>query len=153
MHVTRRIRKFLQASRTEKLIFIQALFALAAVTIGLRIFPWLKVQTFLRKQANQRVRLMKTTRLSVSSIGWAVRAASRVFPNATCLPQALVAEYFLVGNGYPAHLQIGVARKKTGALEAHAWVTSDDQVIVGNLRDLDGFVPLSKNQEAYVKVF
>ena len=151
MNPTRRLRKFGQISWSEKVLFLQALSLLAVVATGLRIIPWLQLQAFLRKQITKRP--YARVRPSTQNIGWAVHAAGRLIPNATCLPQALVAEYFLAREGYPAQLQLGVARQKTGTLEAHAWVISDSEVIVGNLRDLDGFVPLSQNQHDSGSVF
>jgi hypothetical protein len=45
--------------------------------------------------------------------------------------------------GLPADLRIGVARSKSGELEAHAWVESMGRVIIGGTHvDLDRFTVL-----------
>jgi hypothetical protein len=152
-----RVRKFLRLSWSDKWLLIQTLFLLAFTTVGLRLFPWLSLQKFLLKLARW-YSLFKISRVpSVIRIGWAVHAASRSIPNATCLPQALVAQYLFVRDGYPVNLQIGVAKGKNEKLQAHAWVTSDNQIIFGKIRDFDDYVPLAHIEgqtiEDYAKAF
>lgn len=66
-------------------------------------------------------------------IGWAVATAARRIPAATCLTQALAAQYLLRRRGLEADLRIGVARAAGEPLEAHAWVESRGQVVVGGV--------------------
>jgi hypothetical protein len=60
-----------------------------------------------------------------------VTAAARVVPDATCLSQALAARTLLRVAGHPSTLTIGVRRAAAGELEAHAWVQSSEQPVVG----------------------
>jgi hypothetical protein len=76
---------------------------------------------------------------SATDVVWAVKAASRYVPKATCLTQSLTAHCLLDRLGYPAKLQIGVARGKEGALEAHAWVEIEGETLIGSLPDLSRF--------------
>jgi len=78
---------------------------------------------------------------SPDRIGWAIRAASRYVPGATCLVQALTGLVLLEGAGLPARLYIGVARNDEKPFQAHAWVKSQDDVIVGG-HELHQYVPL-----------
>lgn len=66
-----------------------------------------------------------------ATISWAVIAASRFVPGATCLVQAIVGRRLLLRHGYPAELKIGVTRDAQGAFAAHAWLVSEDQVLIG----------------------
>lgn len=69
------------------------------------------------------------------NIAWAVNVVGRyVLGDNTCLTQALAAELLLRRRGYRAHTRIGVAKGYKGNLEAHAWVESDGQVVVGGPR-------------------
>jgi hypothetical protein len=52
-------------------------------------------------------------------------------------------QILLQQQGYPASLQIGVAKGRDGQLEAHAWVESQGQVVIGNLENLAHFKLLS----------
>jgi hypothetical protein len=64
-------------------------------------------------------------------IGWAVRNAARLVPGASCLTQALAAQYLLARAGCRAQLQVGVAQDPSGRLLAHAWLVSDGRVVIG----------------------
>ena len=81
---------------------------------------------------------------SPEQVAWAVAAAARRLPGgATCLPQALACDAMLRRRGYATRLHIGVAaREGIGPMAAHAWVELNDRVIIGDLQDLDRFVPL-----------
>jgi hypothetical protein len=70
-------------------------------------------------------------RRSVGQLVWAVTAASRYIPDATCLPQALALQALLAHSGHSSRVEIGVAKDEAHLLEAHAWVTCGDQVVIG----------------------
>ena len=58
-----------------------------------------------------------------------VRAAAREgLGRPNCLSRSLVLWWLLARQGFPAELRIG-ARKKDGALEAHAWVELAGRVL------------------------
>ncbi len=69
--------------------------------------------------------------LSPRRIAWAVPVAARFVPGATCLSQALAARTLLRLTGHPSTLTLGVRRADGGMLEAHAWVHSGAQPVVG----------------------
>lgn len=138
-----RLQKFNQLSRPEKLLFLQTMLVLTSVTLGLRALPWLKLQRLLLKLANWHARSAVRRRVSLLSISRSIRAASHYIPKATCLPQALTAQHLLIWNSYPADFQIGVAKDANGKLEAHAWVTSQNKIIVGGEGTTNRFVSLS----------
>lgn len=138
-----RIRKFRQLSWSERVLVIQAIFLLGGITLGLKLLPLLSLRHLLFTLSKRRCGFRPAQRPPARRIAWAVRAASRYVPQATCLPQALVAQFLLRQNGYPADLQIGAARRADGKLEAHAWVTGENgTILIGGLPDLDRFVPL-----------
>lgn len=63
---------------------------------------------------------------------WAVAVAGRYVPGGRgCLPQALAAETLLKRYGFPAELKIGVAMSGGGIFQAHAWVESRGEILVG----------------------
>lgn len=105
----------------------------------MRVGVWLVPLRLLRRVSRRTAQSsggVSVTRPPRQRIVWAVTAASRVVPRATCLPQALATQTLLARRGYPAQLRIGVAKSDAGLLEAHAWVESDGQVVVGNVRNL-----------------
>jgi hypothetical protein len=56
----------------------------------------------------------------------------------------LATQLLLIQNAHPAKLQIGVTRNEDRKLEAHAWVTSGGDIIIGGVDDINHFVPLSR---------
>lgn len=136
----RRLRRFFALSAPQQWLLLKTLFLVAAVRLGLWVLPF---RTVLRMvEALRRKGLSRTDSPSHSSVGeviWAVKAASRWVPEATCLTQALTAHCLLGRFGHPAKLEIGVARGKEGALEAHAWVEVGGETLIGSLPDLSRF--------------
>ena len=64
-------------------------------------------------------------------ITWAVQKAARLIAGSSCLVQALVAQTLLVRYNYQPSLVIGVSKDKSLRFEAHAWVTSEGQIVIG----------------------
>ena len=60
-----------------------------------------------------------------------VARVSQFVPKATCLTQAIATLILLNLKNYPATLRIGVARNNEGRFEAHAWVESEGNVVIG----------------------
>jgi transglutaminase superfamily protein len=142
----KRINKFIQLTLAEKSLLFRCAGAVAFSTVGLRIFPWHRLQSVLLKIAGRQTRQLHSSRPTVEQIKWAVRASSHFIPKATCLPQALAAQYLLVRCGYAADFQIGIARNQGGKLEAHAWVVGENQTVIGEVKELERFTPLSKGE-------
>jgi hypothetical protein len=69
--------------------------------------------------------------LPATRVAWAVRAASRRIPGASCLTQAVAARLLLARYGHHALLRIGVRRDERGGFEAHAWAEVDGWPVVG----------------------
>lgn len=119
------LRKWLTLSPGERGLLIQAWLLLAAIRVALWLLPFRVVHQWLsRVQAS-------ASRFPIERIGWAVAVASVYIPFATCLPQALTALALLRRHGHAADLKIGVARDANGRLEAHAWVESAGQIVIG----------------------
>jgi hypothetical protein len=59
-----------------------------------------------------------------------------------CLARALATQILLSRCGYPSHLRFGIVKEKEGHLQAHAWVESQGEVVMGDLRNLSEFTPL-----------
>lgn len=87
-----------------------------------------------RRRADDVSRYADPARLS-----WAVGAAARRVPSASCLTQALALEALLDEAGFEADVRIGVARRPDGSFEAHAWVEHAGRVLIGDQPGLDRF--------------
>ena len=83
------------------------------------------------------------TASEIELIGWALNSAgSRVPWRSDCLLQAMAASMWLDRIERAYKLNIGVRKNAAGELEAHAWLTSSDLVVTGNLPDLKAFSPI-----------
>jgi hypothetical protein len=142
-NAVKKIRRFLKLSRADQLLLIETVLWLWVITLGLRVLPLLTVQRLLQKVADWRSRSS-----NAQQITWAILTGSQFVPEAACLQQALAAKFLLIQSGYAAELQIGATLHPDGTLEAHAWVTGEDGIFIGDLPDLERFVPLSASRRA-----
>jgi len=77
-------------------------------------------------------------------VGHAVVAAAAWIPGCTCLVQAVSAQILLSARGYASEIHIGVKPSDGRPIDAHAWLVSDGQVVVGDaLGDLSSYAPLA----------
>src|SRR3989442_3020099 len=111
------IRKLWRLPAADRTLLVTAVLWLAATRFALWLLPLRVVRRLLARAA----RSTPDARPTEERIAWAVSAAGRVVPQATCLPQALAAEGLLMRAGYPAELRIGVIKTDPDRLLAHAW--------------------------------
>jgi hypothetical protein len=100
-----------------------------AVRLALWIVPFARLRRAVVSLAHPRSR--RASRYSAEQLSWAVRAVSQYVPRATCLTQALVLHILLRREGLQSRIRIGVS-KDAGHFEAHAWVESQDRVVIGD---------------------
>lgn len=146
------VRKFLCLSAIDRHLLVGAALLLGAIRLGLWLLPFQTIRQLLAKMtqhASDARRACAPKRCSAQArdyperIVWAVVAASRYVPKATCLTQALGAQVLLALRGYPAHLHFGVTKKgEEGQFEAHAWVEIQGKVLIGG-SELGRYTPLS----------
>ena len=124
-----RLNKFLRLPFSEKILFIKACTVLGIIRLGLSLLPFITLKNVLRVIGPSIARADE--RLSEDQLVWAVAAASRFIPKATCLAQALAIQLFLKQSGREAYVHIGVDRGEGGRLDAHAWVERKGKVLFG----------------------
>ena len=124
-----RLNKFLRLSFTEKILFIRICVLLAIIRSGLSLLPFPTLRKVLTAISPLIARGGRTW--SEDLLVWAVGAASRYVPKATCLAQALAIQLVLKQSGRQASLHIGVNGAEGDHLDAHAWVESQGKVLFG----------------------
>ena len=127
----RRLRKLVSLDGRERRSLIYALCLLSAFRLGLWLVPFRKLLALVSRFARVRTDIDPDQQLPVQRISWAVTAASRYVPMATCLTQALAGRLLFAQQGYAVQLHIGVDKGAESTLEAHAWLTWGDQVVMG----------------------
>ena len=138
----RKLHKLLVLEPKKRSLVIRAALFLCLAKVSLVFLPFRFVRRFLNFLSPSPVSGASRNPSVCSEIGWAVAAAGWVIPGGrSCLPQALTAEMLLRWHGFPVRLQIGVACNEEEKFQAHAWVESAGQVVIGGSA-LTSFTPL-----------
>jgi Transglutaminase-like superfamily len=139
----KRLHSFIRLPATKRWLLIRAALLLGVMRLGLWLLPFQTLRRLLARFALGPTRVPDTEQFSKSRVVWAVETASRHMPSAsTCLTQALVVQTLLARRGYPAVVYIGVVREDRDELQAHAWVKSEGEVVIGGY-ELDRYTPLA----------
>lgn len=123
---------------SEFALFARAGLWVVAARIGLWVVPYQELRgavAFLtRKTYSHR------GDSSLPQLLWAVSAASRFVPQSTCLVKALALHVLLKRAGLESSIHFGVT-KEGEHLDAHAWVESQNQIVIGNFES-NRYIPI-----------
>ena len=124
------LRRFSALSGSEWRLLAAAVPLLAAIRVLLWVLPSRTILAAARRlvAVPERVR---AGRPPIERIVWAIDAASRRIPGASCLTQAIGAQVLFRQHGYGTRLCLGVARDTEGAFRAHAWIERDGRILIG----------------------
>jgi len=126
----------------DRRLLVKSAFIVGAVRLGLWVLPLQTMCRILAKITPSFTNFHNKSQDVISRVGWAVTTSSQYVPAATCLTQALATKVLLGRSGYESRLRIGIARSKEGRLEAHAWVESEESIVIGNVKDLSRYTSL-----------
>lgn len=141
--LVRKVRTIGRLAASDRRLVAATIGLTAVVRLTLSLLPfrtikgWTEAASGLRGSRVLRVLVGKTWReVNASQIAWAVKIASRYVPVASCLTQALTAQFLLNAAGIDNEIHIGVTlQEETGARKgefgAHAWVEQGGVVLVG----------------------
>lgn len=101
-------------------LVLRTLVLVAGVRVALWIVPFPRLQSFLARLDRLPISIPPET--PVEALVWAVLAASRRVPGASCLTQSLALHCLLTRAGHPSEVRIGVANDSDRGFQAHAWV-------------------------------
>jgi hypothetical protein len=135
----RRLRKFISLPAADRDLFVRAAFLIGVIRVGLWLLPSRTVlhavswhgQPAPIPPGPARERSASSSPLHVGRLAWAIRAAARYAPAATCLTQAIALQWLLARSGYAPRIHVGVRRGAQARFEAHAWVECNRQVVIG----------------------
>jgi hypothetical protein len=129
--------KFLRLEWGEKTLFFFSLYRVIYFRLLLNRVPF----NLLIEKANEKSvkKYQVKDRLPTGRITRAVRRAGGVVPGATCLVQSLAGKVIFAREGYETTLKIGVVRKEGKAIESHAWLLCQNDVVLGRLENLEAF--------------
>ena len=120
-------------SSRERRLLLAGGVVVTSVRILLWILPFRRLlglveRTALRSARVAPVRLPQDTNVTLL---WGITTAARYVPRATCLTQALAAQWLFAWFGHATRLRIGVAKGNGKPLLAHAWLESEGRVVLG----------------------
>jgi hypothetical protein len=118
----RRIQRFVSRTPVERRLLVRSYVLLLAITVGLRLVPFISLQRMLSRLARSAGRKQRREQMAPDKIAWAVTGASLYVPGAACLSRALALQVLLEEQGRPAQLHIGIGRGPDRTLQGHAWV-------------------------------
>lgn len=122
--------KFWQLSRHRKKSLIEALLVLSAYKVVLIFLPF---RHFINNKEKTSIDTGSEERLE--DVIWAITVLGNRIPfGFTCLVQALSAKW-LLRNNYNLQLHIGVRKSIDHQFSAHAWITHDDKIVLGEQKN------------------
>jgi hypothetical protein len=139
----RRILKLFRLPFNDVGLLAESVIALAFVRLGLSLLRFQTLRRWLaRVSATGRQEAPPERRL-IRKVVWSVNVVSAYLPFfRNCLNRALAAQMLLGRRGQLVNLRIGVKRDPEGEFKAHAWIESEDRVVLGAVDDLWQMTPL-----------
>jgi hypothetical protein len=122
------LRTFVSLPRAERRLILRTLPLVAAIRVALWVAPLRRVGRMIR--ACERLPFSVPSDLPVSRLEWAVRAASRRVPMASCLTQALALQFLLARSGRSSEIHIGVKKDAQAGFQSHAWVECEGRMLL-----------------------
>jgi hypothetical protein len=132
-------RQFAELTPRERSLLLRTVILVAAVRLALWTMPFRSARKMLGKRPAFSVKLAA---IPVKRLSWAVQAAARRIPAASCLTQALALQHLLARAGHLAELHIGVAKDAARGFQSHAWVEYRGQILLGDNGELEHYSPI-----------
>ena len=136
------LRAFLLLPLRDKWLMVQTIVIILLVKGGLRTLRFHTFRRSLARLVNDVPRRKHPDPEMIGKAVWAVNVCTqhRLLQGA-CLVRALAAKLLLAMHGHETVLHIGVQLPTRGALQAHAWLTSDDEIIISGVPS-DPYTPI-----------
>lgn len=130
----RHARRFWRLRWRHKLVLAQAMLAMPAVALLMRVMGYRPAKNLLWRLTARRAQNPSTPWSDPNlqnTVQLAAFAADHTIGKPTCLTRSLVLWWMLRGQGIPTEIKIGVRPARAGGqkIEAHAWLEKDDRVL------------------------
>ncbi len=122
--------RFADLPPQRRALLVRALLTVSLYRAALSTLPFRVVRSLAARRVKPSRRAL-TRAKRPEELTWAVAAASRRVPRASCLTQALALQEMLARAGLASDLHIGVAKSEDGRFEAHAWLEREGRVVIG----------------------
>jgi len=132
--MTARLRRVLLLKPSDITLLCRA----AVILLSIRLSLWMRPWNRFRSPAT-RTGSLRAMNPGVNRLEWAVLAASRFIPRATCLTRALALHRLLTNYGYRSKVEFGIQRSD-GRFAAHAWVEHEADVLLARTPETARYV-------------
>jgi Transglutaminase-like superfamily len=132
------LRTFVRLQPAERRLGLRTLLLVAVIRVALWVLPFQRLRRVIGSW--QRVPLSVPADTPVPTLVWAVRAASRRIPGASCLTQSLALHCLLTRAGHCSQIRIGVAKDTEAGFGAHAWVEYAGQPLLSGSEEVMQYV-------------
>ena len=124
----------------ERGLALRALLLVTTIRVALWVLPFKQMRRLTGDW--KKVPLAVSHEMPVSRLVWAVRAASRRVPGATCLTQSLALHCLLTRAGHHSQLRIGANKDQEGRFQAHAWVEYEGEPLLSSAGEIASYAHL-----------
>src|SRR5215207_5646128 len=109
-----RVAKFVGLPLSDQVFLLYCLLIVAFVRIGLSLFSYRTLRRWLQQTVAHDASNNDVRRRLPGRIVWGVSNCARVVPRASCVTQALAAQFLLARAGYRSEMRVGVAVDNDG---------------------------------------
>lgn len=131
------LRTFVRLPPAERGLILRTLPLVAAIRVALWVAPLRRVGRMIR--ACERLPFSVPRDLPVARLEWAVRAASRRIPMASCLTQALALQFLLFRGGRSSEIHIGVRKDAEAGFQSYTWVECEGRMLLSTPSEIVAF--------------
>lgn len=136
-----RLARFLSLNPADRLFLLRCIVLVAIVRLGLSVLSC----KIVRKGLVRPTAAVPATAGEIRKVAWGISRAARAVPRATCLTQALAGQILLSRIGRASWIRIGIDSSSPKRIEAHAWLVSGAQIVLGGTPEsLGRYVPLTE---------
>lgn len=136
------IKRFLFLSVGDKARFVITVIQLLLLPVVLSHVSFSRVRTVLTYLSTATGRVVPGSPTPQRLARTVELADSHLSGERTCLVRSLTTETLLLLYGHTFNHRIGVKKSEEGAVEAHSWIEINDEVLIGELKDLSEYSPL-----------
>jgi hypothetical protein len=124
----------------RRALVLRSLVLVSGIRVLLFILPLQRLQRLL--SGAKHIPFSVPADTPVTHLVWAVRAASRRVPAATCLTQSLALQFLMACSGRAAQVQIGVAKDGGAGFQSHAWVKYAGETLLSDPSETERYALL-----------
>lgn len=135
--------RFLRLLPSERSLLLRVLLLLTAIRVALWVAPFALLRGLLSQPLLAAAFPPHLVHVPVERLAWAVQAASRPIPAASCLTQSLALQFLLARSGHASSIRIGVAKDAERGFRAHAWVDCGGQILLNRPEEVAGYTRLA----------